>query len=100
MGEARVIYNLVLIAFVLPLAYYLGKSDDIRFWWRVPFEAVIANICFCAGPVAEGYLCWLLGMERRLARRLLFVNGLALSLWLAYVSVRHTILWFGGGFLG
>lgn len=48
--------------------------------------AVGANVCFCAGPVAEGYLDWL-GMPRRRGRWLAFGVGSALSLVLASITL-------------
>src|SRR5688572_23793886 len=34
--------------------------------------AVLANLCFCAGPCAEGYLVWI-GTRRRATRVVVFV---------------------------
>src|SRR5262249_59017853 len=65
----RVVYNLVLIAVVVAL---LGPTGILQ---RLPYVlegALVANVCFCAGPVAEGYLC-LFGVSRPAARTLIFV---------------------------
>ncbi len=48
-------------------------------WRSIPWRdyigpAILANVCFCAGPCAEGYLTWL-GANRQLARWMLFVVG-------------------------
>jgi hypothetical protein len=43
------------------------------------FDALMANLGFCAGPVAEGYLC-LLGFPRKPTRWLVFGIGTALAI--------------------
>ena len=39
----------------------------------------MANLCFCAGPVVDGYLSWL-GLRHRAITWLLFLLGTALSM--------------------
>jgi hypothetical protein len=40
---------------------------------------LLANLCFCVGPVAEGYLCWF-GLPRRPVRWIIFGLGLLIAL--------------------
>jgi hypothetical protein len=70
----RLFYNAILLVVVV---CYFGLET----LFIVPFAllpALLANLCFCAGPVAEWYL-YLLGMPRRSARWLVFVLGTLLS---------------------
>jgi hypothetical protein len=89
--KLRIAYNLVLVVVVVLFALTTGKSHYFLFWLNVAWEALIANVCFCAGPVSEGYLHWL-GYQRPVARWLLFVNGLLLSVWMAHDSVQSMVV--------
>jgi hypothetical protein len=94
----RVGYNAVLLGFGVGWLLLFGPPTHLLFWPRLLEEAVIANLAFCAGPVAEGYLCWV-GFPRRPARYTLFAAGTALAGGLALASLRHLhALDFGGGF--
>jgi hypothetical protein len=68
----RLVYNLILLAVVFGWiccnGLHLGVASAL------PVLAVGANLCFCAGPVAEGYLR-LLEIDRRWARWAVFVAG-------------------------
>ncbi|MCI0642428.1 MAG: hypothetical protein L0Y72_31045 [Gemmataceae bacterium] len=75
----RLGYNAILIVTVVAL---LGLMTSIRMLPALLEGALIANVCFCVGPVAEGYLV-LLGVHRRIARALLFTAGSLLSVCLA-----------------
>ena len=50
--------------------------------------AVLANLCFCAGPCAEGYLVWI-GTRRRATRVVIFVVGMILASLLTLVTILH-----------
>jgi hypothetical protein len=82
----RIAYGAILIFFSLALATALGVAIDASFWQRVIPGGLLANVCFCAGPCAEGYLA-LLGVDRRLARGTIFLAGLSLTSLLALVVV-------------
>lgn len=82
----RIAYIAILIFFSLALAAALGVEIDTLFWQRVIPGAVFANVCFCVGPCAEGYLA-LMGADRRLARGFFFLAGLSLTSLLATVVV-------------
>jgi len=79
-----VVYNAVLVVVVLIFGgSYLG---DGAFWWFLAYYAVIANLCYCLGPVIEGYF-GLLGADRRLVRWSVFVLGTLFGSLLASLAV-------------
>jgi len=62
----------------------------------VAVGAVIANLCFFAGPIVETYVCWL-GYEQKWVRWFLFVGGTALTALLAVdtlASMFLPMIWF------
>ncbi len=77
----RLVYNGVLAAFALliwarwPLRAGIGGLIE---------DAIVANVLFCAGMAAEGYLA-LIGMPRRPARIAIFGLGTLLAVLLAGV---------------
>jgi hypothetical protein len=80
-------YNVVLVFAVLASA---GSSLTVfEFWEQVFLGAFAANICFCLGPVVEGYLS-LIGAPRRIARWLIFVPG---TLFSCLVTVVFVVTW-------
>lgn len=83
----RVVYNAILA--VLVLAVVRADWGDPEFPWELARAAFLANLCFCAGPVAEGYLAVGLGANRQVARWLMFIPGLLLAcgLTVAWLSV-------------
>ena len=89
--KLRIVYNGVLVAVVLG-ASALGalqghaRWSDVAFRRHLLFAAVVANVLYCTGPVAEGYLA-LLGSPRRAARGVLFGLGLLFASGLAFVDV-------------
>lgn len=82
----RVVYNLILagvvtVFVVLEGTYILG---DKRFWFYMVESAVVANLCFFAGPLLESYLEFL-GVRSKISwlRPVLFIAGTLLSIVLA-----------------
>jgi hypothetical protein len=83
----RLIYNAMLFVVVLVRVTPLGVL------FMAPFllePAVIANLCFCAGSVGEGYLC-LLGIERRFARWAVFILGTLAAVGLAWYFMEELV---------
>lgn len=82
----RIVYNLVLTAEVLILLMIAGWNGTLHF--GIPqvdgliVAAVAANVCFCAGPLADLYLTAILRFRAPLIR-VLFPLGLLLSVVLA-----------------
>ena len=73
----RLVYNGVLTFLTVTLAFAFGVFDaDLLA--SAFIGAVIANVCFCAGSCAEGYLA-LFNIDRRIARGLVFLAGLSLT---------------------
>ncbi len=83
--KLRLVYNAVL-AWVVVTTYHLSFFRSADAWADLIGGAVIANICFCAGPCGEGYLR-LLGANRHWARGFLFISGLALSCFLFWFEM-------------
>jgi hypothetical protein len=81
----RLAYNAALGTVVLLTAGADGSAAD--FPWFLAYAAFGANLCFCLGPVAEGYLVLLFRADRRAARWLVFVPGLLLACAMAAVSM-------------
>ncbi len=80
----RLVYNGVLAFLVLCVAASQLRDGAFRaFLFR---GALGANVCFCLGPVAEGYLV-LAGVERRFARLLVFLGGVALAGFLTFLAI-------------
>src|SRR5262249_34009250 len=100
--KLRVFYNLVLAGPVLSHAIGSGIGMDIAFWLWVCEWAFGANLAYCAGSVAEGYLC-ILGFDRRCIRWCVFVAGLLLSVLSTFVALGRMAAphpaGMGGGFL-
>jgi hypothetical protein len=77
--KLRLLYNGLLIVAVLIRFQFILEV--------IPFfvePAIYANLCFCAGPVAEGYLCWF-GLPRQPCRWVVFWAGFFLTLAFAIV---------------
>ena len=73
----RLAYNVVLGLVLLP--WFGPLIDDRTFTVFVIKCAIGANLCFCVGPVVEGYASWM-GAPRKVARYALFVSGMLLAL--------------------
>jgi hypothetical protein len=94
--KLRIPYNLIL-ALVLILSH--GQSMGARFFHPLALSiwltgAVLANLCFFAGPLAEAYIAWL-GLRSRVVTVVLFVGGVLISIPCVLCFVP---LWFFGFF--
>ena len=89
----RVAYNLTLVGLVIALAIAWGDANSN--WSRLAIEcvlgAIVANLCYFAGPAADAYLRWL-GVEYRAIAPCLFACGLLFTMWLATVTVGASLL--------
>lgn len=84
--KLRLVYIGVLSAIVFLMAslnYSAGLSAQFRFFEKCIVGAVIANLCYFAGPVLETYVTWL-GYRGRGLRIVLFVFGTLFSSILAF----------------
>ena len=82
--KLRVAFNGVLVVVVL-LSAGSALSEE-AFWLFVVQGALLANLCFCLGPVVEGYLT-LAGSGRQPARWIVFSLGVMAGCLLAYLAV-------------
>jgi hypothetical protein len=82
--KLRVVYNATLGLTVIAVGVTLiGVSSGGVWVFRVAtLGAVVANVCFCAGPVVDGYLTWL-GFRSPIITGVLFVAGTSLAMLLA-----------------
>jgi hypothetical protein len=85
--KLRLAYNLLLAVVTVALATAHRIVDRPDFWFYGFQGAFAANVGFCVGPVAEGYLCWL-GLDRLVARTGLFVLGTLFAVALADWSIQ------------
>jgi hypothetical protein len=84
--KLRLVYNAVLVVVVLIKARFV---DDMGLESLIP-GALIANLCFCTGPIAEGYFC-LLGFPRPIGRPLLFCLGMFVPIALTINTPAHKL---------
>jgi hypothetical protein len=78
--KLRILYNGLLIVAVLGIILKSGFNLLAGIFFVEP--AIYANVGFCAGPVAEGYLSWL-GFRHPACRWFIFALGLFITLVLA-----------------
>jgi hypothetical protein len=83
----RIPYNIVLIAIVV-LRRIRGDEFDVV---SLTVGALMANVCFCAGAVMEGYLV-MIGLRRNPVRWSVFFVGMLLAVCLAIYSNERDIL--------
>jgi hypothetical protein len=88
----RIVYNAALVVVVMALVaiLYEPEIEWALLGWRCVVGAVIANLCFFAGPAAEAYLNWL-GVRNRAVTAIFFLMGLVFSLGLAAITVMATL---------
>src|SRR5262245_13974135 len=82
--KLRVVFNAALV-FVVLLSAGSALLDG-KFWHFLAEGALIANLCFCLGPVAEGYLIFF-GVNRQAVRWIVFALGALLGCLLAFAAV-------------
>lgn len=69
----RVIFNSVLVSLTLLCGF--PSFADPRFWSTAMLGAFVTNVCFCVGPVLEGYATWMFRRQVRWLRWGLFLLG-------------------------
>ncbi|HBO44448.1 MAG TPA: hypothetical protein DD670_11045 [Planctomycetaceae bacterium] len=81
--KLRIAYNVILgleAAAILAVALSSGNSLG-RIVVELVFAGVIANVCFCVGPVINCYVNWL-GLRTRIVTWVLFVLGAGFAMFL------------------
>jgi hypothetical protein len=85
--DRRLWFNAILVAETLLIAILPRPLIFQPLFWLFALEgAIVANICFCVGPIATWYLSRI-GFDKRRAGVLLFWLGTLLSMMLAIVAV-------------
>lgn len=80
----RILYNLLLLGVVLLAAGPgIALPDFLELLFLI-MGAVLANLCFFAGPLTESYLAWL-GLKSQLVTLGLFVLGVLISIPLVFL---------------
>ena len=74
--KLRLLYNGLLILLVMAMAVKSGFSPFVGVMFGL--HALVANLCFSAGLVVEGYLCWL-GLPRQTCRWCIFWIGFVIT---------------------
>jgi hypothetical protein len=87
--KLRVFYCGILAAESLLLG--IPHLGELAFWETLIVGAFLANLCFCAGPCAEGYLA-LFGAGRRAIRFVLWAAGTLLAILLTGAAVLGFLL--------
>lgn len=86
--KLRIVFNIALLG----TGVYFGGPPLVLCLPDVLEGAVLANLCFCAGPVLECYLCLLL-LPRQWVRWFVFAIGLVVAIALvAYECARVVAL--------
>ena len=97
----RVVYNLILVGETVLAISTRSHLPNWRFLDMLAVLAVVANVCFCAGPVLHGYL-WRFGFRGRWFWRTILIAGTLLAMLLAAIALVSLSasgnLSFGGGF--
>jgi len=91
--KLRLVYVGLLAAVTLLLAALDPSRSftSLRFWIPVVEGAVVANVCYFAGPIIETYVTWL-GFRGRWLRYTLFVLGTLFSIMLAFGAIASLLL--------
>jgi hypothetical protein len=89
----RLVYNAILLGIVLcSMTFFVVSRPLLWHPHYYAFEllgyAILANVCFCVGPVAEGYLCWF-GLDRHRARWIVFLVGTFIAAWFAILEMQR-----------
>jgi hypothetical protein len=70
----RLVLNLILFGLAICRLSLAGFNRHPHWSLSLLGAALVVNICFCALPVVEGYLCWF-GLDRYRARWMAFLLG-------------------------
>jgi hypothetical protein len=71
--KLRIVYNVILSLVVLSCMFRFSRSEVPSLPY-LTYCMLMANVCFCLGPVVEGYLA-MLGTQRRIVRIAVFSVG-------------------------
>jgi hypothetical protein len=85
--KLRLVYNSVLAVETMTLLQmFPPKRANLTTLALLAFACVAANVCFCVGPVLNGYAHWM-GFRHPAVRTGLFIAGMLLAFFLAALVV-------------
>lgn len=85
--KARFVYNGVLVFFtIIFTSVYPSRFLDLDYWASVFIGAILANLCYFAGPVIEGYGRYF-RIWQPIYMKVLFVVGLSFASLLAVLFI-------------
>ena len=90
----RLIYNTVMGPFVLAVVAFshtIAARDYIELFAEIVAGGVLANLCYCAGPIIDGYLTWF-GFRHRWVTIILFLCGTMLTMLLALAVILFPVM--------
>jgi hypothetical protein len=82
----RLAYNAILVGFCLTYVGCFAPTlfSSPSFWGVALGGAIVANVCFCAGPTFDAYLYWI-GVGRTANTAAIFAVGAFFAVYLSYV---------------
>ena len=94
--KLRIAYVMLLGAFTMMLSipgviYNGSHLLTLRGLIMIAEGAIVANVCYFAGPIIETYVHWL-GYHRKWVRWFLFVGGTILTVVLAFFSLASGLI--------
>jgi hypothetical protein len=89
--KLRLFYNaILLIETFLILMSFSPKARLLSSIFPCLGLAFLANVCFCLGPVLDGYARWI-GLRHGIVTGLIFVLGTLLAILLTFIAVLSVI---------
>lgn len=85
--KLRWLFNAILGGFSLIVAMTTGAWSVPQAWLELLAGAILANLCYGAGPTVSAYLAWF-GIRAPALDLFLFGSGTALTMFLAYMTIR------------
>ncbi len=92
--KLRLIYNTVMGLFVLAVVVFsqaIAARNFAELFAQVIAGGIFANLCYCVGPIIDGYLTWF-GFRHRLVTIVLFIGGTIVTMLLALVVIAFPVL--------
>lgn len=92
--KLRLIYNIVMGLFVLAVVA-ISQAMVARNYFEVCAEiaagGLFANLCYCVGPMIDGYLTWF-GVRHRIITIILFICGTILTMFMALAVILFPVI--------
>ena len=85
--KLRWLYNSILLLFVVAMVILTRGLGAVEVWLEILAGGLLANLCYGAGPLVSAYLAWF-GIRSKGLDLFLFASGTALTMVLAYLTIR------------